>query len=91
LKILWLPSAARNRREQILFIAQDKPSAALKQNTLIEARVRLLAQFPELGTYNPKADSYRLVINRTRFIVSYRIRGNRIEIFRFLHGKQKPL
>jgi plasmid stabilization system protein ParE len=50
----------------------------------------LLAQFPELGTYNPKADSYRLVINRTRFIVSYRIRGNRIEIFRFLHGKQKP-
>jgi toxin ParE1/3/4 len=87
---VWLPSAGKARAEQIFFIANDKPSAALRQDSIIERRVQMLAKFPELGAYDPKYDAFRLVIGRTRFIAYYRIVGDRIEIFRFVHGKQKP-
>lgn len=42
-----------------------------------------------MGSVGRKQGARELVINRTPFIVVYRIKGKRIELLRLLHGSQQ--
>ena len=89
LKIEWLPLASANRFEQLDYIAQDNPLAAIDQDERIERQIDMLLQQPQMGSPGRKKGTRELVISRTPFIVVYRAKGARIEIIRLLHGAQQ--
>lgn len=69
----------------------ENPAVALQQLDEIARQIDLLVQFPEMGRLGRIADTRELVINRTPFILVYRVQVNlqTIEILRLLHGAQK--
>jgi toxin ParE1/3/4 len=79
------------RFEQLDYIAQDNPLAAITQDEEIERQTNLLTAQPEMGRIGRVKGTRELVISQTPFIVVYRIavQCKRIEILRFLHGAQK--
>lgn len=87
--ISWSTQARAERRAAIDYIAQDDPFAALNQLSEIEQQAELLVTQPEMGRVGRVKGTRELVISRTPFIAVYRIKGERIEILRFLHGAQK--
>jgi toxin ParE1/3/4 len=86
LKVVWLPRALADRDAQIDYIAADSPKAAIEQGDRIESQVETLATYPEMGREGRVAGTRELVVTRTPFVVVYRVRAERIEILRVLHG-----
>ncbi len=87
--VVWLRRAIADRDAQLDYIAQDNPGAAIEQGDRIEHQVATLVEHPEMGRAGRKQGTRELVISRTPFIVVYRIRGERIELLRLLHGAQQ--
>lgn len=87
--VVWLPIAAEERFEQLDYIAQDNPLAAVTQDEEIGRQSSLLVEQPEMGRIGRVRGTRELVISQTPFIAIYRIKSERIEILRFLHGAQK--
>lgn len=91
MNIVWLPRARTNRTRAIDYIAEVSPAAALDQLGEIERQSDVLANYPEIGRVGRVRGTRELVVNRTPFILVYRVRSKakRIEILNFLHGAQK--
>ncbi|TXT41411.1 MAG: addiction module antitoxin [Comamonadaceae bacterium] len=87
--IEWLPAASTHRFEQLDYIAQDNPLAAMSQDEQIEHQVDMLMQHPQMGRPGRMKGTRELVISRTPFIVVYRVKGTRIEVIRLLHSSQQ--
>ncbi len=86
----WRPQASRNRFEQLDYIAQDNPLAAISQDEEIERQVDMLLQHPKMGRSGRVPGTRELVISSTPFIVVYRLESvKRIEILRLLHSSQQ--
>jgi toxin ParE1/3/4 len=86
----WLPEAHRNRFEQLDYIAEDNPLAAIGQDEEIERQVAMLIEHPKMGRLGRVSGTRELVISSTPFVVVYRLDGpNRIEILRLLHSSQQ--
>ncbi len=88
MRVSWSQQARTERKANIDYISIDDPFAALNQLSEIEQQTNLLATQPEMGRIGRAEGTRELVISRTQFIAVYRIRGERIEILRFLHGAQ---
>lgn len=91
MRLQWLPRARAAREAAIEYIAQDNLRAALGQLDEIERQTDLLPLHPDMGRSGRKKGTRELVINRTPFILVYRVkrRAKRIEIVHFLHGAQQ--
>lgn len=89
MKLEWTPRARAERTDDIDYIAQDNPSAALSQLDRIEYQTDMLIQHPEIGRAGRKQGTRELVISHTPFIVIYRIKGECIEVMRLLRGLQQ--
>lgn len=87
--LVWLHRAIADRDAQLDYIAQDNLLAALEQGDRIVHQVGQLVQHPEMGRAGRRQGTRELVISRTSFIVIYRIKGERIELLRVLHGAQQ--
>ena len=88
--IKWLPKASANRFQQLDFIAQQNPLAAISQDEQIERQVDALAGTPPIsGRPGRKLGTRELVISKTSFIAVFRVKGKTIEIIRLLHSSQK--
>lgn len=87
--LVWLRRAIADRDAQLDYIAQDNPRAAIEQGDRIAHQVGQLIQHPQMGREGRKHGTRELVISRTPFIVIYRIKGERIELLRVLHGAQR--
>lgn len=87
--LVWLPSANVTRDAQLGYIAQDSFLAAIDQDAEIEKQVDMLLDPPNMGRLGRVKTTRELVIGRTSFIVAYRVKGQRIEILRVLHGAQQ--
>ncbi len=87
--IVWKFAANQAREAQLVFVARDHPEAAARIEEEINDQVDLLAEFPTLGREGRVAGTRELVINRSPFILVFRVRTKRIEIVRLLHGAQK--
>lgn len=85
----WTVKAGSDREAAIDYIAQDSPAAALSQLNEIEGQTDRLAEFPKLGRPGRVKGTRELVVNRTPFIIVYRIRGGIVQILRLLHGAQQ--
>ena len=92
MKLYWLPTALKNRDDQISYVAKDSPKAAIEQGDRLAHQLNQLVQEPTLsGRPGRKRGTRELVISRTPFIVVFRVkpRAARIEILRVLHGSRQ--
>lgn len=88
MNIRWLPQAHRNRFEQLDYIAQDNPLAAIGQDEQIERQVNMLLEHPKMGRPGRVAGTRELVVSNTPFLVIYRLQGQHVEVIRLLHSAQ---
>jgi toxin ParE1/3/4 len=88
--LVWLPLALRLRFTQLSHIAKQNPLAAVQLDEEIERQADLLTTHTEMGRIGRKKGTRELVVQRTPFILIYRVRpkAKRIEILRVLHGAQ---
>jgi toxin ParE1/3/4 len=89
MRLAWTPRARRARAAAIDYIAQDSPKAALAQLGEIERQIKSLPDHPARGRQGRVAGTRELVINRTPFILVYRVEGDAVRILHFLHGAQQ--
>jgi toxin ParE1/3/4 len=89
MQVVWTLSADSDREKAIDYIAQDNLTAALSQLDEIEAQTDRLGEYPKLGRPGRIKGTRELVVNRTPFIVVYRIHGEMVQILRMLHGAQQ--
>jgi toxin ParE1/3/4 len=87
--VVWLKSGVRTRDNQLDYIAEDNPLAALRIEAAIDRHAGLLAQNPEIGRVGRVPTTRELVVARTPFILIYRVRSKRVEILNVLHGAQR--
>lgn len=87
--IRWLRMATRERFQQLDYVAEDSPAAASRLDEEIESQTEMLAEYPLMGRSGRVKGTREMVIVRTPFIVVYRVKGNRVEILRLLHGAQR--
>ena len=89
MSIRWLPQAQRNRLEQLEYIAQDNPLAAINQDEEIERQINMLLAHPQMGRPGRVTGTRELVISGTPFVVIYRLQEQSIEVLRLLHSAQQ--
>ena len=86
MRIDWLATAARNRANQVAYVAERNPRAALALGDAVEAAVRRLADYPYSGRPGRFAGTRELVVSGTPYVIAYRIEAQAILILRLLHG-----
>ena len=89
MSIRWLSQAQRNRLEQLDYVAQDKPLAAIGQDEQIERQINMLLAHPKMGRLGRVTGTRELVISGTPFVVIYRLQEQSIEVLRLLHSPQQ--
>ena len=89
MNIRWLPRAQHDRRDQLDYIAQENPLAAIGQDEQIERQLNMLLVHTKMGRPGRVADTRELVISSTPFVVVYRLQARHIEIVRLLHSAQQ--
>ena len=87
--IIWSPRATEHLTHLRSCIARDNPTAANRiALTLLEA-VERLAELPNLGRPGRVAGTRELVVPGTPFVVSYRMRSDRLEVIAVFHTRRK--
>lgn len=87
--VRWLLEASQQRYDQLDYIAQENPIAAIRLDEEIETQTESLAQNPEIGREGRVAGTRELVIARTPFLAVYRIVPDQIQILNLLHQSQQ--
>lgn len=88
MKLEWSPWALQDRDAIFDFIEQHNPRAAIEIDTRIAEQSQRLILFPESGRIGRCVSTRELVIDRTPYIVAYRIYDDRLRILRVLHEAQ---
>jgi len=90
MRIRWLRKALRNLDEEATYIAADDEAAArLVVGRIFEA-VEQLSEHPGAGRPGRVPGTRELVVRNTRYILPYRVRGDRIEVLRLFHASRRP-
>ncbi|ASF47246.1 type II toxin-antitoxin system RelE/ParE family toxin [Methylovulum psychrotolerans] len=87
--IHWKERAEIEIGDVLEYIAQDSITAAYSVYDAIRNQVGLLSQYPEIGRTGRVKGTRELIITATPYIVAYRIKKDRVEILRVLHGSRK--
>ena len=82
-RAIWDLESARN------YITQDDPLAAQQIVSRIKYTVSLLSEQPGIGRSGRVPNTKELVVDRTPYILPYRVCDNRIEILRVLHATRQ--
>jgi len=89
MRLVWTAAALRDLAAARAYIAHDNPPAADNQIVRVLSAVTRLPRFPEIGRPGRRGGTRELVVNRTPYIVAYRIRSEAVEILRVLHARQR--
>jgi len=81
MKVIWFKSAILDLKSVRDYITQNNPQAAQQVVQRIKDKVSLLSEQPGIGR--------PLLVDRTPFILPYRVRDNKIEILRVLHTSRR--
>jgi toxin ParE1/3/4 len=87
--VRWLRAALKNLDEIADYIALGNPRAASKVVAVIWESTQRLADFPGLGRPGRVDGTRELVVTGTPYVVPYRVKGQKVEILRVLHGARK--
>ncbi|OGR87845.1 MAG: hypothetical protein A3A86_00375 [Elusimicrobia bacterium RIFCSPLOWO2_01_FULL_60_11] len=89
MKIAWTRLALEGLEHARMFIAAERPSAAVHVIERIKKAVHSVSRYPENGRSGRVAGTRELIVSGTPFIVPYRIRHNRVEIIAVIHGARR--
>ncbi len=90
MRIRWLRKALLNIDEEATYIAADDEAAARLVVGRIFAAVEQLSEHPGAGRPGRVPGTRELVVRNTRYILPYRVRGDRIEVLRLFHASRRP-
>jgi addiction module RelE/StbE family toxin len=88
LKVTWTPEAEAERLEIGEYIALDNPRAAVRMDSMFEAAVLKLADFPRIGRSGVIAGTRELIPHESYRIV-YEIRDDGIWITSVVHTARR--
>ena len=89
MQVRWLRKALRDLDNEAAFIAADDARAArLVVKRVLDAVAKLEAQ-PGLGRAGRVPGTRELIVDKTRYIVPYRVRGTTVEILRVFHTSRR--
>ena len=89
MQVKWLRTALRNLDDEATYIAADDAAAARMVVQRVLHAVALLEQQPALGRPGRVPGTRELVVDRTRYVVPYRVRRKTIEILRVFHTSRR--
>ena len=87
--VVWSPRAIGHLAALRDYIARENPGAAARTATASLAAVDRLAELPNLGRPGRVSGTRELVVPGTRYVIPYRVRGERLEIIAVFHGRQR--
>jgi toxin ParE1/3/4 len=87
--IVWSRRAIAHLGHLRAYIARDHPASAARIATILLKAVEHLAEFPNLGRPGRVAGTRELVVPSTPYLITYRLRGDRLEIIAVFHERQK--
>ena len=87
--VVWSPRAIGHLADLRAYIARENPNAAARTAKILLAAVDRLAVLPNLGRPGRVSGTRELVIPGTRYVIPYRVRGERLEIIAMFHGRQR--
>jgi toxin ParE1/3/4 len=88
MQLEWSRFALADREAIFDYIDADSPQAAIGVDDRIRLQIEELARFPKMGRAGRVGGTRELIVQRTPYIVAYRIAGKTIRILRVLHGAQ---
>lgn len=89
MKLEWLPTAARDRENQLAYVGERNPGAAIEIGDAVEAAVRRLFDHPRVGRPGRVRGTRELVVGGTPYLIIYRVESDAVVILRLLHGAQR--
>ena len=89
MRVIWFKRAIWDLKSAKDYITQDDPQAAQQIVQRIKDKVSLLSEQPGIGRPGRVPNTKELVVDRTPFILPYRVRDNKIEILRVLHTSRR--
>jgi plasmid stabilization system protein ParE len=87
--VVWSPRAIGHLAALRDYIARENPGAAARTATTLLAAVDGLAELANLGRSGRVSGTHELVVPGTRYVIPYRVRGERLEIIAVFHGRQR--
>jgi toxin ParE1/3/4 len=87
--VVWSPRAISHLAALRDYIARQNPGAAARTATTLLAAVDRMAELPNLGRPGRVSATRELVVPGTRYVIPYRVRGERLEIIAVFHGRQR--
>lgn len=89
MRVVFSAAASGDLREIARFIARRRPATARRVVAELRAAARSLGTYPELGRARPelRPAGYRSLAV-LRWVVFYRILGDRVEVVRVLDGSR---
>lgn len=88
MEVFWLQEAISDVEEIVEYIAERNSAAAPKvAAALHDASVRL-GTHPHLGRQGRVAGTRELVVSRLPYVLAYRIKRERVEVVRVIHGRR---
>jgi toxin ParE1/3/4 len=87
--VVWSPRAIGHLADLRSYIAREHPDAAARTAATLLAAVDRLAEMPNLGRPGRVPGTRELVVPGTRYVIPYRLRGERLEIIAVFHGRQR--
>lgn len=90
MRLRWLRKALHNLDEEAAYITTDDAAAAQLVVGRILESVAQLAHQPGLGRPGRVPGTRELIVQKTRYIVPYRVRGDTVQILRVFHTSRRP-
>src|SRR5262249_49356539 len=87
-KLVWSRFALSDRNRIFDHIEAQSPKAAAAVDERIVASTRRLTAFPESGRPGRVAGTRELVVQRTPFVIAYRLTEGSVFVLAVLHGAQ---
>lgn len=87
--VVWSPRAIGHLADLRAYISRENPGAALRTAAILLTAVDRLAALPNLGRPGRVSGTRELVVPGTRYVIPYRVRGERLEIIAVFHGRQR--
>ncbi|OJX11592.1 MAG: toxin Y4kP [Caedibacter sp. 37-49] len=86
MQIRWLENAVVDLQKLRAYIQKENPKAANTIAKRIYEAIDLLSSHPGMGRAGRVPYSRELIISGSNYIISYRVKAERIEILRVLHA-----
>jgi toxin ParE1/3/4 len=86
--VVWLEGAVDDLEEIVDYIAARKPAASARVAAALHDAAAHLDSHPRMGRRGRFAGTRELVVARFPFVIVYRVKRDRIEVLRVIHGRR---